>query len=288
MRITFKIITLNITREEETDFSGNLILQRLTMKIITTLIAFLLFCASQGFAQAARVFTYEFSWAKYDCRPDEIKHGQSLLVVSNESSVFFDLNISKQIKNATKLPSPTQRPTMGYIIQKDYLNNKLTFAEKLKTVYKYEESIPEINWEIVEDTLEILGYSCQRALGTFSGRDYTAWYSSEIPISTGPDKFGGLPGLILKIEDTENKIKYELAGIENAENPFNQTILAEAKELSKKEFKNREAHYYLNRRDYSDWANNTSVSVTIRGKPVSADDFFEDIKNDFLCRVNID
>ncbi|WP_297063293.1 GLPGLI family protein, partial [uncultured Duncaniella sp.] len=37
------------------------------------------------------------------------------------------------------------------------------------------------------------------------GRNWTAWYTEEIPITDGPWKFGGLPGLILKVEDDKKE-----------------------------------------------------------------------------------
>jgi len=44
-----------------------------------------------------------------------------------------------------------------------------------------------------DDTLTVAGYVCQKATCLFRGRDYTAWFSNDIPISNGPWKFGGFP-----------------------------------------------------------------------------------------------
>lgn len=41
-----------------------------------------------------------------------------------------------------------------------------------------------------------------------------AWFTHEIPISDGPYKFNGLPGLILEISDTENHYNFTLKGVE--------------------------------------------------------------------------
>ncbi|MFY1045776.1 GLPGLI family protein [Chryseobacterium sp. GP-SGM7] len=47
---------------------------------------------------------------------------------------------------------------------------------------------------------------------------YNAWFTNEIPISEGPYKFSGLPGLIVKIEDTKKQHIWELKGIEKFRN----------------------------------------------------------------------
>jgi hypothetical protein len=59
-----------------------------------------------------------------------------------------------------------------------------------------------------------LGNNCQKALTTFRGRSYIAWFAPDIPLSAGPYKFRGLPGLIVKVEDTKSNFVYECIGIE--------------------------------------------------------------------------
>jgi len=80
--------------------------------------------------------------------------------------------------------------------------------------YGYNDK-PVFSWKISQDTASILGYPCQKATADFRGRTYTAWFSTDIPINDGPWKFMGLPGLILKINDSKNLFGFELIGIEN-------------------------------------------------------------------------
>lgn len=76
------------------------------------------------------------------------------------------------------------------------------------------EEIPVQNWKIQNETLTMLNYSCQKATCEFRGRKYTAWFTPDIPINNGPWKFGGLPGLIMKVYDSDNLFVYECIGIE--------------------------------------------------------------------------
>ncbi|GHU72365.1 hypothetical protein FACS189413_15350 [Bacteroidia bacterium] len=86
--------------------------------------------------------------------------------------------------------------------------------------YQYSEEIPDISWEIYEDTLSIISYLCQKATCSFRGRNYTAWFCPDIPINNGPWKFGGLPGLILKIYDEQNDYVFECIDIKQYQNGF--------------------------------------------------------------------
>lgn len=71
------------------------------------------------------------------------------------------------------------------------------------------EKLPKLNWEVLKDTLTILKYNTQKAKVNFRGRNYFAWFTSDIFISDGPFKFHGLPGLILKVESEDKNYVYE-------------------------------------------------------------------------------
>jgi GLPGLI family protein len=83
-------------------------------------------------------------------------------------------------------------------------------------LFAVSENLPVINWNIGSDTKEILGISCQKATGRFKGRDYTVWFSSQIPYSNGPWKLGGLPGLILEAYDTKKEVVFTLTELESS------------------------------------------------------------------------
>lgn len=82
--------------------------------------------------------------------------------------------------------------------------------------YHYTEPIPQLQWTMARGDSTILGYTCHKATTRFRGRDYIAWYTEEIPFPYGPFKFGGLPGLITCIYDTQREHIYTLVGFEKA------------------------------------------------------------------------
>lgn len=87
----------------------------------------------------------------------------------------------------------------------------------------YTEPLPAIDWELTDEERTILGYACRRAIGTFRGRNYEAWYAPEIAVSCGPWKFGGLPGLILAVKDDAGVLDLEATGVEQRVEPIRMT-----------------------------------------------------------------
>lgn len=75
----------------------------------------------------------------------------------------------------------------------DYFNDNA-----MKT---YTQEIPALSWQPTEGRKTILGYTCGKAVADFAGRQWTAWYTTEIPLAYGPWKLGGLPGLVLSATD---------------------------------------------------------------------------------------
>lgn len=98
------------------------------------------------------------------------------------------------------------------------VNASKTFAIEFAggKVFSVEDNMPVINWNITNEIKDLLGVQCQKATGTFKGRDYEVWFSSQLPFSNGPWKLGGLPGLILEAYDTKREVVFKLVGYENA------------------------------------------------------------------------
>ncbi len=102
------------------------------------------------------------------------------------------------------MQAPRSSRTHDYIIMKNCPKNKLNLIDRLGLdTYYYEEDIPVFDWKLTEDTMTVCGYMCKNAHTTFRGRTYNAWYAPQIPISSGPWKFAGLPGLILRVQDSQ-------------------------------------------------------------------------------------
>ena len=100
----------------------------------------------------------------------------------------------------------------------------IDYLSSVPDKYRFTETIRPQEWQIVAETATILGYHCQKATATFRGRNYEAWFSPEIPVNDGPWKFFGLPGLILKVSDTEEIFSFVCVGMENLAPPRDITL----------------------------------------------------------------
>lgn len=72
-----------------------------------------------------------------------------------------------------------------------------------------------LNWKIVPETAIIANINCQKAEVEYGGRNWTAWFAKEIPVSEGPYYFHGLPGLILQIQDDQQDYTFTATEIKN-------------------------------------------------------------------------
>lgn len=108
-----------------------------------------------------------------------------------------------------------------YCIFKNYPPGRITTIDDLLLSdrrFVYEENVTQFDWIILDDVATINGYLCQKAKCEFGGRVWEAWYTEELPISDGPYKFYGLPGLIINIADTKNHYSFTFLSIEKLQN----------------------------------------------------------------------
>lgn len=117
-------------------------------------------------------------------------------------------------------------------IFKNHPEGKLTHTEKIcLDWFRYEEDMPEFEWELTDSVVNVLGYECHSAICNFRGRKWIAFYAEEIPLTEGPWKLYGLPGLIMKASDKDGHYSFECIGIKSKDNrpitiykvPFNIT-----------------------------------------------------------------
>ena len=107
-------------------------------------------------------------------------------------------------------------------IYKNYPEGRMTVTDGLILQdYCYVDSLHTQIWTMGDSTREVLGYTCQQATADFRGRHWTAWFATDIPVSDGPWKLGGLPGLILEAYDKGHQYTFTAVGLEQvAEEPI--------------------------------------------------------------------
>ncbi|MET4140250.1 GLPGLI family protein [Pedobacter sp. UYP1] len=170
---------------------------------------------------------YKLTWVPDTLRPNQTKEDFMILKIGRKLSDFYSYNsfrVDSSIQADAKSGMSTaqilaQRAKYGkkgmeYHIYKNYPEGKITVTEKLVSdTYRYEETLKLQKWAVEKEKKKILGYNAQKATCSFGGRKYIAWFTTEIPVSTGPWKFSGLPGLILHVEDSNKNYVFEIAGL---------------------------------------------------------------------------
>jgi len=123
------------------------------------------------------------------------------------------------------------------VIFKNYPKGNYTVIDDIApNMYIYEQPRAGLVWSLKDDTMTVCGYLCNKAVGTYGGRDWTAWYANEITISDGPWKLYGLPGLILKAVDATGEHAFEAVEIRNADHPIYLTNDIERLKIGKEKF----------------------------------------------------
>lgn len=179
---------------------------------------------------------YSYTYKRDTVAVDKINKDEMLLQIGKKTSWFYSYmqfrhdslvatgaqmfitTVTGRVSHAYTNPLFKNFPQGESVnIYKNHINNKLIFADRIfMDKYLYEEDIPVQNWKIQIDTATISGYKCQKATCSFRGRNYIAWFTREIPVNEGPFKFGGLPGLIVQIQDDKAHYSCTLTRIERA------------------------------------------------------------------------
>lgn len=168
-------------------------------------------------------FVYQVTMKPDAENKTDVKTENAYLDISPEKSVFYSEN---RIKRDSIMQKAFQsgggrasinrdqmeglRTNISYSIEKDKTNQKTYFKDRIgRDIYSYEEDRP-LNWKIESETRKIGEYKVQKAETDFGGRKWTAWFTTDLPYQDGPYKFGGLPGLIVKVEDDKGDYSFDL------------------------------------------------------------------------------
>ncbi len=146
--------------------------------------------------------TYTFRCGKNVSQYFSISELQHQKMLADDDPALFIL-WDKRLADYDE-PDPAKRlPASTGNLDKIYRNLEqgkfTTYSTVMGTHYLITEDITIPDWTMYEDsTITVLGMECKKATTNFRGRYWEVWYTEEIPISQGPWKLCGLPGMILK------------------------------------------------------------------------------------------
>lgn len=162
---------------------------------------------------------YDLSYKLDSLHLENVKHEDMVLFLSQDASAFSSK--AKTVRNQVIIngnkghTSPAAVTDFQYVIIKNHKTKSLAFTQEIvEDSFYYPQDLALFEWKILNEQKTIGDYKVQKATTSFAGRDYVAWFTMEIPISDGPYKFNGLPGLILEIADTKDEYIFKLKSFE--------------------------------------------------------------------------
>lgn len=143
----------------------------------------------------------------------------------------------------------------------------LTVAPFQRNDYLITEPLDNINWKVLSETKKIKSFTCQKAMTHYKGRDYTAWFTVELPFSFGPWKLHGLPGLILEATDKNKEVQFFCEAVVRNPNSY-VTIPTTGIKTTKTAF-NKMMNAYMNGAGTGSGAANSNSDIKVDGVSLS-------------------
>ncbi len=146
-------------------------------------------------------------------------YSDSLSNTPNGQAVWrqlFSAAIAKDGINATSFPYKRSK----FLITKYPASNTTRVKDVIdQDIYEYDAFKSEFSWQLCDSTKQINGFEAYKATCSYHGREWTVWFSPDIPISDGPWVFCGLPGLILEAQDKDHLFFFRLTGLTSNPSP---------------------------------------------------------------------
>lgn len=147
-----------------------------------------------------------------------------LLQIGNKASRFYEYStfyrdsLIAAFRNLTGTGLGRRVSDAVFMVYKDKLSGQCVMTDLIGvSPFMVIESSPVFEWRIEDEWKEMAGYRVRKAVCTFRGRNYVAWFAPELPVSDGPWKFCGLPGLIFEVYDEPCEYRYSLIGLRMVE-----------------------------------------------------------------------
>lgn len=170
---------------------------------------------------------YEYKYKIDSTKLDSLKTEWMYLDITKEGSKYYSKKafdrdsisaeaVRKQIASGSRSISVSRHRDAGdveYEVQKTYPDFKTFITTSIDNDrYKVLEDRP-FNWKILPEKQKIGEFEAQKAETIFAGRQWTVWFTTDVPFQDGPYKFHGLPGLIIKAEDKTKTHVMELKAL---------------------------------------------------------------------------
>lgn len=94
-------------------------------------------------------------------------------------------------------------------------DKKTDIIEMLGKTYIVEDSLHTPTWKIGNQIKDVAGYVCMKAEteDPIKKQKITAWFAQDIPVPAGPERYNGLPGVILELNLNDGDVMIEATSV---------------------------------------------------------------------------
>ncbi len=121
--------------------------------------------------------------------------------------------------------------------------------------YQIKDKLTDFQWKITREKSKIAGYDVTKATGVMlDSIPVTAWFAPKLNFKDGPDRFWGLPGLIVKVEGHNEKANFtmELKDVKISNDEIKINVPTEKKTYTMKEYEAEMAAWEKQMREQMD------------------------------------
>lgn len=119
---------------------------------------------------------------------------------TNESIYKLDTLIRENVPVGKEKVRFMVNNNLDYVVR-DANGAYFKYEKIFQREFYSEGGLKDIDWDITNETKMISGMNCRKAVSKKKAFYITVWFTDDIPISSGPVNFFGLPGLVVWSED---------------------------------------------------------------------------------------
>lgn len=124
-----------------------------------------------------------------------------ILAFSQEMSSYKVFEGQGNDPRVKSLGEGTGKSYFKDLSKKTYLSQ----ADILGKAFLISDVLRKIDWKLTGEGKKIGKMNCQKATATVGKYEVEAWFALEIPVSSGPADYWGLPGLIIELKEKGGK-----------------------------------------------------------------------------------
>lgn len=120
------------------------------------------------------------------------------------TNLYFNTNSSKYEDSEERADADDEGYSWRkdvYVIRRDFAQHKtMDLIQLLGKTYLVEDSLVTPDWKIQNDMKEVAGHICMNAFweDPVKHEKIAVWFALDMPLSAGPERLCGLPGIILE------------------------------------------------------------------------------------------